>query len=276
MSNWPILDGMVPVHLPVTYNSPPSYSQGSASLATPTAWNTPTAWTELIASTPFAVCGLLLSLSITPLYGYADFAIGAAGSEQRIGVPIHNRNQHLIRRFLPIALPAGTRISFRVAAVATGTASAQVGLVPQTSRAPVGYSRWAIYGHDEWASNDGIPSIVTCDPGATTNTKGAWSEVVASLPFTARFVTALMANRLSSSNSGASSLFDIGTGAAGAESAVLRDVFLAHQGAIRQMAGEFSAPIHIPAGSRVAIRSQCSTGGTNLARLLGGWLAFGG
>ncbi|GAB1345022.1 hypothetical protein MASR1M101_41490 [Gemmatimonas sp.] len=272
MSNWPIMNGGTPVFLPATTSGG---TQGSANIATATAWASPTAWVEVLPSLPFAVRGIHLSASSTTPLTRIDIAIGAAGSEQRIGVPFPGVNFHLVRRHLPIHLPIGTRISARVASAASGNVSVQVGLVPLVPLAPVGYSQWAMFGHDDWASGTGCPVSLVADPGTTVNTKGAWLEVTPAIPFTVRHVAMMCGLSVATSNSGAGQMIDIGMGAAGSEVPVLSNVHLRHNGSARDLCGELSESIHIPAGSRIAIRAQCNSN-VNGMRQVGCWLAFGG
>lgn len=272
MSNVALLRAPASSNTPVTTSG---LSQGSAAISTATAWASPTAWTELIASLPFDIRGFYLTAGVggSNQY-YADIAVGASGSEQRIGVPYPVQTNFLQRWWYPVALKAGSRLSVRSASATSSTMSVQVSLAPATPLTPVGYAQWTTFGHDDWAGGAGFPSLVS-DSGATANVKGAWVEITPSLPFSARWLQLLGVNSVTTSNNAASFLIDIGVGAAGSELVALANLYGRHNGNIRERACFLSDAVEIPAGSRVAFRHQSSNSNSTM-RLLAAWFAFGG
>ena len=96
---------------------------------------------------------------------------------------------------------------------------------------------------------------------ASAHTKGAWTQMVAS---TAANADVLILNVLSAlGNTNTAALIDVGIGASGAETVVIPN--LAVGGADGNGFWYITLPVKIPAGSRLAARSQSvRTGGVNV------------
>lgn len=93
---------------------------------------------------------------------------------------------------------------------------------------------------------------------AAANTKGSYTEVVASAPFTANgMFIEFVAVSLS-----AQALFDVAIGGSGSEVVVIPDLIASGLGG-SSVRGAFTVffPLAVSSGSRIAIRSQDSTGG---------------
>lgn len=94
--------------------------------------------------------------------------------------------------------------------------------------------------------------FITCTGGATANTKGAWSQIIAS---TSASINLIIFNASSSIYSTDHSvMYDIGVGAAGSESVVAQNI--AGGNTTYSYIPQLFLPIAIPAGSRIAYRCQ--------------------
>jgi hypothetical protein len=108
-------------------------------------------------------------------------------------------------------------------------------------------------------------------PASPTNTKGTWTQLIASTAFDSLLVI------ISFINSGASTtdtacLIDIGIGAAAAESVIIPDL-MCGQIASGPQRRSYIFPLRIPSGSRVSARAasvRASGGATVLIELYGG------
>ncbi len=90
---------------------------------------------------------------------------------------------------------------------------------------------------------------------ATVNTKGAWSQVTASLPHDAYGFWLTMAGTATSATS-TDMLLDIGIGAGGSEVVLVPNLLAGWLGSPTQGPRTLFIPIFIPKGTRVAIRNQ--------------------
>ncbi len=91
--------------------------------------------------------------------------------------------------------------------------------------------------------------------GGTAHVKGAWTEILASVPEDS-YVVMLSAGGTFVSGSNTSMLLDVGIGAAGAERVVISNLAIGYLD-VTVVAGRFwFLPLFIPAGSRIAARIQ--------------------
>lgn len=225
--------------------------------------NTKGAWVELSASTPVAAQGILVQMG--GVGGAAtnvlfDLGVGPAGSEIVIlGNFLQNYNVNACAYrahalFLPIGIPAGTRLAIRSqGALKAGVAWVSINLVAGGLLFPMPLSQIDTYG-----ANTGTSGGTSIDPGATINTYGAWVQLSASCNDLKMLFMAIG----SQNNTGTSAALwrvDVGIGAAGYEYAVISQLELGSgiTGAVCPPSmGPF--PVHIPAGTRIAVRAQCS------------------
>lgn len=111
-------------------------------------------------------------------------------------------------------------------------------------------------------------NAVSFTPNATAHTLGAWVELSASLPVDADALEVGVLN--SAANVNKALMFDIGTGPAGSEVALVSDVPI-HEGSSSQP-GTTVVPVKVNAGTRVAIRFRSArasnTGGTAAMQVL--------
>lgn len=219
--------------------------------------NTKGAWIQLVASTGIACNELMLYLLkiSTPANFLIDIGTGAGGAETVLLSNIHmsqggaGRGGAMVQ--IPVNIPSGTRIAVRCqSSVASATATI-MGII--NNNLSYGSPSWTTYGADTATSRG-----TQIDPGATSHTKGAWVELTASSVAAKRVVLAL-GNQANSTESSASYLFDIGTGAGGAEVVVASNLPAKTTAAEDNRVPHLHiVPITITAGTRIAVRSQGS------------------
>lgn len=236
---------------------------------------TKSAWAQLTASTASDLDWLLVSAESTTTGGTAfaiDVGIGGAGSETVIlanlnySDPVGGANNY----FLPVSIPAGTRVAARMSSGNAGDTF-----------------RILLHGFEDTYHSAGSGSAVdtygfstltnlgtAVDPGATANTKGAYSQIVSSTTNDlAGFIVIIDAQDHTTGSVGTIQwLLDVAVGASGSEVIILPNLYqigFAAAGGINLMIQQQTYyPIPILAGTRIAIRAQCSVN-TASDRLLG-------
>jgi hypothetical protein len=134
-------------------------------------------WTTVIASTPEAWRGLEVVAANIVHRGPVHLAVGAAGAEQIIasveGDPRHPRSV-----YLPVAVPAGSRLSTATAGHTTvgydisvvGYPTALIPNAPVASRLDCGpFNLAGVFAE--------FGLLFRYDTGGATNVKGAWAEI---------------------------------------------------------------------------------------------------
>jgi len=219
------------------------------------------AWGQVVAATSFPWAGMILQLGHTATVNRfaIDVGFGAAASEYIILPDYYvaeNAAQQHHQLFLPMAVPAGTRIAARgMTNATTGTNTFRVQAVgiaanprlpsPQMGRATaLGFTAATTVG-------------ATVDPGATINTKGAWVELSAATPHDISWVLFGFGHEAVMTVNG-SYLLDVAIGAAAAETIVHANHYVLVSSARQVGTSNWWLPLQIPAGSRVAVRAQCS------------------
>lgn len=257
MPDFPLLEGAVIE----TIGAVAASSRGTLITASATP-NTKGAYAQMVASTARHATGIVI---IANRHGDAnvdyliDIAAGGAGSEQVILSNLLSTNGPGGDAFggwwyFPLAIPAGTRISARCQS--TG-ASADVRVTAhlvgaQMQIAPL--SKVTTYGAN--TADSGGTSI---DPGASANTKGAWTQLTASSAALAGFALAF-GTQANTTRTRCTWLIDIGIGGAGSEQVLLADLLLSTDTSSDNMAPGATPflPLSIPAGTRIAARAACS------------------
>lgn len=221
--------------------------------------NTKGAYTELITSTGYDADGIMVTLqqNNTVAGALMDFAIGAAGSEQIVmaNVLIGQTTRLSTYVFIPISLPAGSRVAARCQSTNSGQAFA---IATHLYRAglwgPPPGGTIVTLGAD---TSDSGGQVI--DPGATINTYGSWAQLSASTSQDIAAVYLMLANRQNSAPTDQSVNFHLQLGIGAAASEVLI------WGAIRfssSSAGSYGPlpsvwfPVSIPAGSRLVARAR--------------------
>lgn len=232
--------------------------------------NSEGAWTQIVASAPFDVAAVLVNLqpkdneSSSRSY-LLDIGVGAAASEQAVIPDLFFGNTATTSTaapgvqqsvLIPVAIPAGARIAARLqASAASMTATLGLELLG------AGFLHHASFGGIDALGIDAANSRGTrLTTSASINTKGSWAQLIAS---TARDYRAILPCVIPRGTSGTvvHHLADIGIGAAASEAVLLPDLW-----AVQAIGGAASAvggfrpliPCEIPAGSRVAARSQAT------------------
>jgi len=115
------------------------------------------------------------------------------------------------------------------------------------------------YGHDNFGRIS-AKYTATATYAGTTNTKGAWVEIVSSCPSGVNEIIVTMQGADGASSTHLTWLLDVGIGAAGSEVVLIPDI---HHHSYDTASGNAvysrsQFPAAIPAGTRIAIRAQCS------------------
>lgn len=223
--------------------------------------DTKTAYTQLIASSAFHATGFLVTVDAALAAGNSllfDVAVGAAASEQDIveNFAVTPRFSVSQRIYFPLPIPAGSRVSVRHQATSGSVVTYwMVHLIgrPLLSSSPLGRS--TTYGAN--AADSGGVSV---DPGGTANTKGSYSEIVASTTNIIKALYVCFSSGDNLSRTDCTWLFDIAVGAGTSEEIILADLFLTIENATDAPTPAPLGPLPyaIPSGSRIAARAMCS------------------
>lgn len=235
-------------------------------------------WQQVTASTTTDIAWLQIYIETQTSNGLnwaLDIGMGASGSETVIvaNLSCSQSSASGTRYLLPLTIPAGTRIALRAS---SSVANDQLivalhGFSDAFTSAGTG-SAIDTYGFIS-TSNVGLQ----VDPGATAGAKGAWVQLTASL--TADIAGFVLAFDTQSTYNGTvgilNFLVDIGCGASGSEVIILPNYYLAGlTQAVSPIWGTLYGPssgylpIQVGAGTRIAVRAQCSTA-TSPDRLIG-------
>lgn len=228
--------------------------------------NTKGSWTEITSSLAEDADGIILNVLVNQNGGedyLMDIAVGAAGAEKVIipdllmcvGSSIAYRGR--CDAYIPIPIPAGTRISARCqSSFASGTAQVALHFTRGGFFADSRLRKMVAFGTD--ASDSGGTSV---DPGATANTKGAWTQIISTTDIhPARQVLVALGNNQDSVRANATWLIDVAIGASGAEKVIIPNLLANSGSSGDQVRPSFHGPfpISLPSGIRLSARSQCS------------------
>jgi len=217
------------------------------------------AWSELISSTSADSISMLLVLRGPIDQGCVfDIGIGAASSEvvivadQMVSESSQAGFRYTYRTF-PMAIASGSRVAVRAQAVIAGTPSVYVAIY--------------LFAND-FDGTDAVSTMFTygitgargtqVDPGGTVNTKGAWTEIVASsdaLSFLS-FVVGLGDNTAAAEED---FLFDIATGGAGSEVVIVENLVVKSRPSESDSYSPVPLTQSIANGTRLSVRSQSTT-----------------
>ena len=110
----------------------------------------------------------------------------------------------------------------------------------------------------------------TVTASATTHTKGAWTELIASTGADAEGIYVKVVG-VGISGTVTSMLMDIGTGGSGSETVLLPDLLVGYAGADQTMGRTYFFPVAIASGTRISARCQSAvSSGTGVVAV---WLA---
>jgi hypothetical protein len=225
-------------------------------------------WGQVVAATPSDSTWMMVyleSINSISTQQAVTIAVGASGSEYTVisNLTCSSCVEHAgIRYLFPMTIAAGTRIAVASSSANTGD-SITIGLTlfdDVFSSAGTG-SAVDTYGFNP-ANNCGT----AVDPGATANTKGAYTQLSGAL--TADLSGFNLAFDTQANYSGSQGiinwLVDLAIGGSGSEVVILPNLYLAGHANSNATSAIYApatgyVPIQIQAGSRVSIRASSST-----------------
>jgi len=184
-----------------------------------------------------------------------DIATGAAASEVDVISNISiwsNATLGLENFIIPITIASGTRISARCQGT-TGTLTFNVGLILHDDDAFGTAASNITVG-----ANTGTSQGTDIDPGGTANTKGAYTELVASSSADIDWMAIMIDPSDNNGQTTADFLFDIAIGAASSEVVVVANLHFASDSVEVDPSRAFVVKETIVSGSRISVRSQSS------------------
>jgi hypothetical protein len=268
MADWGVNEGSQTL---VTIGATTASSVGTV-IASPGSINTKGAYTQIVASTSSDAAGLLIGGSIVgaaSLNTLIDIAVGAGGSEVVVipdvsCIRISSTPMAIPQFYVPLAIPAGTRISARIASSDTSAiATLSVQIVTSTANLPQSCGTCEAWGVTA-ASSRGV----TVDPGGTANTKGAYTQLTAGSSFKVNYLVVGFMPDPANNNQGFNYLVDIAVGSGGSEQVIVSNIHIYAASNIGTGQARLTLPVSIPAGSRVAVRAQCSSNTVNVRNLV--------
>lgn len=225
------------------------------------------AWTEIASSTAFTCDWLRLGMTSRASSSAAliDIGIGAAGSEVVIleNLPLAcGSGLNGVDIFIPITIPAGTRLSARM----------------QSTSASTNAGVYVIIGANGFGRSESFKKVITIGANTATSfgtslsdganwtahTKKGWVEMTASAPDD---IDAIIVLNSHLSASGGASIIDIGVGAAASESVIIPNVFNRKNNNSRVGMPGANGPffVSIEKGTRIAARGQVQASSTATA-----------
>jgi hypothetical protein len=228
------------------------------------------AWVEITSATLHDVCGLHYFMGIMSDGGtddhIIDVGIGAAGSEIVLVENIQTSlagfrvrdNTNCI--YLPIAIKKGERIAVRARAYATAATNRHAMILQYAGGwLQSNYGSSVTYG-----VNESDCGGVVVDPGNTGNTYGAWSEITASTTKDIQCLILCMGQRDNQSSASCFWRLQVAVGASGSEDNIIADLSMGSH-----ITPDIASPnfhmikVFIASGSRIAVRSKCTTTSSN-------------
>lgn len=267
----------MPIYLP-----PGSGAGGGGAAAEPTAWETLGAdtatsrgtsvtsggahtkgsWTQLDASTAEDTNLLVVAIRMASSGAHSvlvDIGVGAAAAETVVIPNLHvaGSGQDVNYFAIPVAIPAGSRISAR-SACSTATQACFVTAFSQKAgplAAPP--STVATYGADTAATRG-----TNLDPDVVVNTKGSWVQLTASSSADINALVVNVGGQRNTARANATWLIDVAKGGSGSEVVVLSNLVVGQTGGLENIAPMSLPPMvvpTIPAGTRLSVRAQANT-----------------
>lgn len=220
-------------------------------------------WTELIAATTNDTAWVMVHANVNSSSGSFlafDIAVGASGNETAVASKLVSNQvggSGTIYMF-PLTIPAGTRIASRFSSdFSTDTANINLTLFDDVAGSAHAGGIVDTYGFSS-SSNNGV----AVDPGSTTNTKGAYAQISASLTYDiAGFFMGFDGRNKTAGTAGrVKMLMDVAVGASGSEKVILPNfVRMNDYGSgwgLHYPDASPYIPVPIKAGTRVAVRAQ--------------------
>jgi hypothetical protein len=222
--------------------------------------NTKGSWVQLLAATSAPVTWVIATFGFSSLNRYlVDIGIGASTAERVLipnlfGEAVGVLTQLQARVYvMPLFIPAGARLSIRCQCVAASqVASGFLNLIHGQMPFPNPLGMVEACG----ANASGATAIASIDPGATINTDGAVTQLIASTAFPYKWVCIGFGHSSNTTAAGQNLLFDIMIGAAGVEKVLISDLYLHNDVGIDTTQTTYCFPCSIPAGSRLSARAR--------------------
>lgn len=222
-------------------------------------------YAQLVAATAFKASGILIMISdITVAQeSLMDIAIGAASSEVIIaenlaivGMPVGSISPGM-QYFLPVEIPAGTRIAARTQSTVV---SANIRVVCILFGAGMAQGESLAKVDTYGAVTSGASRGTSIDPGGSAHNKGSYVQITASTNRPHKFLSIAIGNQLNSARTSCVWLIDIAIGGAGSEVVILANIPLNCSSTSDIVLPQCfnMIPVNIPAGTRIAVRAQCS------------------
>lgn len=239
-------------------------SQG-VTIAGPASTFTKGSWVQLVASATRDSAWIMVYVQTamgSSGVQAIDVGVGASGSEQPVisNLLCSSTGSIGIRFLFPVAIQAGTRIAARLA---SGSTNDQM-IIGVTTLADT----FGSVGIGSMVDTYGVISTTNLgslvDPGTSANTKGAYTQLTASLTSDISGFLLLFDCQAATGSVGAVSwLIDLAVGPAGSEHIILPNLFMtATTGStFSTINGQLVpyVPYQLAAATRVAVRAQCST-----------------
>jgi hypothetical protein len=224
------------------------------------------AWVELIASTTRRTSAAIVRTIVASTGTYeSQIGIGSAGNEVVLMDGFIQESRYNASNVAQgayylhfVNIPSGRRVSFRARShLSTRSLKCAIYLFP--------YSFIPEFSACRVEAAGGIIGS-TIDPGATINTKGAWTEMTASTTAAWNYVSYSQQFEFDSLVPDGTFLVDVAVGSAGNEQVVVSNSHFKTDSGFDSCSPTCSGVLfcHIPRNSRVAVRAQSSynTAGT--------------
>lgn len=222
--------------------------------------NTKGSWVELSSSISAKCDLMIICVDFNGGSAIRDFAIdigvGGAGSESvivsDIATQLKGEIGPVVYFQIPIYAASGSRLSARASSNGSGDVLKISALLFSSEFSGAqGLAKVTSFG----VTGGGNPSTVAVDAGGTANTKGAWTEIVASTSISINEFTLCHGTNTNNAHGDGQFLADIAIGGAGSEVIIAENIMM--------MCVNFEVarpPIQIqqkiPAGTRIAMRLQ--------------------
>lgn len=235
-------------------------SQGTA-VASHVSIHTKGAWIELDSASDIDAHGIIVYIESADdaRRFLVDIGIGAGGSEQLIINNLHvDPRGFCVHAFpFPISIPVGTRIAARCQST-VGSAGCRVALTLLSHGFLGGVKPNVVTTYGAATGTTGGTQI---DPGATANTKGAYSELTAATTAPIRELLVSVGNRSNTALALAGYLLDIAIGAAASEQVIIPNLPITAGSLSNEFAPHVFPPlsVNIPTGTRLSARAQSTT-----------------
>lgn len=221
-------------------------------------------YAQIVASTPFASSRIYVQARWASLGSRTflfDIATGASGSEVVLisNILMYPDFESLASGGIiafDVNIPIGTRLSVRCQNSTTVNPNIHIAVMLE-DRALASIPNPVTYG-----ANTGITHGTSVDPGIATNTKGVYIQITPSTTdnISALAIYSTLQNVGDIISSFTTWKLDIAIGASGSEVIVIPDIPLtANSQADSVRISAVRYPIIIPAGTRIAVRCECSS-----------------